>query len=47
MNFFIGNCCLKLNSFVCGSNESSLKKKKRKFKIQVSFMNAFSREISI
>ncbi|CAF1121130.1 unnamed protein product [Rotaria sordida] len=35
MSFFIGNCCLKLNSFICGSNESSsLDKKKRKFKLQ-------------
>ncbi|CAM4774978.1 unnamed protein product [Rotaria magnacalcarata] len=35
MSYFIANCCLKLNAFVCGSNESSsssLGKKKRKLK---------------
>ncbi|UJR07587.1 hypothetical protein I4U23_011875 [Adineta vaga] len=32
MSFFIDNCCLKLNYLVCGSNESSTEKKKRKFK---------------
>lgn len=34
MSFLIDNCCLKLNSFICGSNESSMEKKKKK-KIQI------------
>jgi hypothetical protein len=37
MSFFIGNCCLKLNYLICGSNESSSEKKKKKFNIRVSF----------
>jgi len=38
MSFLIDNCCLKLNSFVCGSNQSTLEKKKKKIQIRVSFL---------
>ncbi|CAF1320281.1 unnamed protein product [Adineta steineri] len=43
MSFFIDNCCLKLNYLVCGSNESSSEKKKKKFKSrQQGIMNHVS-----
>jgi hypothetical protein len=41
MNFFIDNCCLKLNYLICGSNESLSETKKTKFKSRVSFIYLF------
>jgi hypothetical protein len=47
MNFFLDNCCLKLNYLICGSNETSSEKKKKKFKLRVRFIHCFfSWEIS-